>query len=185
MIFELPESIEKPVLQDHPGPWDRSKNCLISHPKNLNFPPFFSKIFFKKLFRNLYFYNELMKFSKNWIYYFNILHEKWHILKKNLIYHETKMSKNWHSAWRHEFHRKLEIFSDFVKNFNILTLHSGYPNRALQVYIVHILQLNHKFDTFFALIFYDLEHSEFWFQSYYQIRHTLNCLLPLLTILFH
>ena len=49
MIFGLPESIEKSVLEDHRGPWDRSKNYIISHPKNLNFPPFFPKKFLKKI----------------------------------------------------------------------------------------------------------------------------------------
>ena len=36
---------------------------------------------------------ELIKFVQNLIYCSNILHQKWHILNENQIYHETKLSK--------------------------------------------------------------------------------------------
>ena len=56
---------------------------------------FFQKIFSKKLNLKPIFYNESIKFGKNLICDFNILHGKWHILKEN---HETKMSKITHSV---------------------------------------------------------------------------------------
>ena len=44
-LQELPESIEESVIQDHPAAWYQSKNCIILHSKNLNFLPFYQRIF--------------------------------------------------------------------------------------------------------------------------------------------
>ena len=54
VIFELPESIEKPVLEDDPDSGERIENWLFSALKNLNFPPFFSKNFFEKNYFETY-----------------------------------------------------------------------------------------------------------------------------------
>ena len=52
--------------------------------KKFEFPAFFfEKNFLKKIILKPIFNNEPMKFGKNLIYYTNILHEKWHILKEN------------------------------------------------------------------------------------------------------
>ena len=56
VIFELLEFIEKPVLKDDPGSGERIENWLFSAQKNLNFPPFFSKKFFKKIYFETYNY---------------------------------------------------------------------------------------------------------------------------------
>ena len=56
----------------------------IFAPQKFEFPAFFfEKFFFKKIILKPIFNNEPMKFGKNLIYYTNILHEKWHILKEN------------------------------------------------------------------------------------------------------
>ena len=55
---------------------------------------FFEKIFLKKIILKPIFNNEPMKFGKNLIYYTNILHEKWHILKEiqNLSWDQNKQN---------------------------------------------------------------------------------------------
>ena len=79
---------------------NQESNLKIAYfrPQNIWISRLFPQIFCFVL-NNLKptFFNEKMTLGQNLIFYSNILHEKWHILKENQIYHETKMSKITHS----------------------------------------------------------------------------------------
>ena len=81
--------------------------AVLFFQRALNFQPFF-----QKLFRKLCFYTELIKFVQNFIYYSNILYQKWHILNENQIYHETKLvNRSWEDRVSAAFHLSLMVFT--------------------------------------------------------------------------